>query len=289
MQRGFATILIVPLFAILTAASAALATPTEKQVNLKTGVKLDYVVDGPRDGAPIIFLHGYTDSSHSWSSTTPFLADTWRTYALDQRGHGDSEKPLYGYTIAQYAEDVIAFMDELGIEQTVLVGHSMGSVIAHQVASAHPERVTRLVLVGSAPTVRDNPLAVFLWEEIIGLPEFVDPVPEELIREFQTGPNPVDPDFFEKVVEESSKLPARVWKAALRAMLTDDHSFFLGDVSAPTLVIWGTQDVFFSLAHQQALVAAIPDATLIIYDGAGHNTQWEEPQRVAEDIRAFLE
>lgn len=98
-----------------------------KQANLATGVKLQYVVDGPQDGIPMIFLHGITDSGHSWSSTAPFLSDSYRTYILDQRGHGVSEKPLYGYSMAQFAEDVIAFMDKLGIEQAVIVGDSMGS------------------------------------------------------------------------------------------------------------------------------------------------------------------
>ena len=120
------------LAAVLAAAwVTASADPTVKKVNLETGVKLQYVELGPRDAPAIIFLHGATDSSHSWSATTPFLSDGYRTLALDQRGHGDSEKPAFGYSIAQYADDVIAFMDKLRIRQAVLVGHSMGSFIAH--------------------------------------------------------------------------------------------------------------------------------------------------------------
>ncbi|MCP4590418.1 MAG: alpha/beta hydrolase, partial [bacterium] len=247
------------------------------------------VVDGPRDGIPIIFLHGYTDSSHSWSSTTPWLSDTYRTYVPDQRGHGDSDRPLYGYSISQYAEDVIAFMNKRRIQRAVLVGHSMGSFIAHQVASAYPNRVSHLVLVASAPTLVRHEVVTFLWDEIVGLPDFQDPIDPEFIRDWQTGPNPVDPEFFEKVLEETGKVPARVWKAALRALLTDDHTAFLTDVTAPTLIIWGTQDGLFSEADQDALKLAFPDAVFIPYDGAGHNTQWEQPQRVADDIRAFIE
>ena len=274
---------------VVCTAPAVLARPNVKQVNLATGVKLRYVVDGPRDGMPILFLHGVTDSSHSWSSTTPFLSDHYRTYALDQRGHGDSERPLYGYSMAQFAEDAIAFMDELGIEQAVIVGHSMGSFIAHQLASVYPERVSHLVLVGSAATSVRNEVVTFLWDEIIGRPDFQDPIDPDFIRELQTGPNPVDPVFFEKALEESAKVPARVWKAAFRGLLTDDHTDFLDDVAAPTLIIWGTLDGIFSAADQQALQAALPHAVFIPYDGAGHNTQWEQPQRVAEDIRDFID
>ncbi|MCP3909464.1 MAG: alpha/beta hydrolase, partial [Actinomycetia bacterium] len=257
-----------------------LAAPNVKQVNLATGVKLRYVVEGPSSAMPIIFLHGITDSSHSWSSTTPFLSDLYRTYALDQRGHGDSGRPLYGYSMAQFAEDAVAFMDKLGIEQAVIVGHSMGSVIAHQIASVYPERVSHLVLVASAPTSVRNEVLTFVWDEIVGLPDFQDPIDPDFIREWQTGPNPVDPIFFEKALEETAKAPARVWKAAFRGLLTDDHTDFLDDVTAPTLIIWGTLDAIYSLADQQSLQVALPGAVFIPYDGAGHNTQWEQPQRV---------
>ena len=292
-NRLFGSALLIAALVLCGAAAAQADRNSDradkKLVPLPTGVKLRYVVAGPEDGPPILFLHGVTDSSHSWSSTTPFLADDYRTYALDQRGHGDSERPLYGYSMAQYAEDVVAFMDRLGIEQATLVGHSMGSFIAHQVASVYPERVSHLVLVGSAATSVRNEVVTFLWDEIIGLPEFQDPIDPDFIRELQTGPNPIDPVFFEKVLEESAKVPARVWKAAFRGLLTDDHVDFLDDVTAPTLIIWGTLDPLFSLADQQALQAALPGATFIAYDGAGHNTQWEQPQRVADDIRDLIE
>ncbi len=297
MRTKFSLLLMALLLLGVTAALADSDSDSDsdsdmagrKQVKLDTGVKLRYVAAGPTDGPPIIFLHGITDSSHSWSSTTPFLADDYRTYALDQRGHGDSEKPIYGYSMAQFAEDVVAFMDKLDIEQAVIVGHSMGSFIAHQVASVYPQRVSHLVLIGSAPTSVRNEVITFLWDEIIGLPDFQDPVDPDFIRDLQTGPNPVDPVFFEKVLEESAKLPARVWKAAFRGLLTDDHVDFLDDVTAPVLIIWGTLDPIFTLADQQALQAALPGSVFISYDGAGHNTQWEQPQRVAEDIRDFIE
>jgi pimeloyl-ACP methyl ester carboxylesterase len=279
------------LVAFLLAASWAVAwaDPDFRTINLETGVKLRYVDTGPRNGQPIIFLHGATDSSHSWSMTTPFLSDSYRILALDQRGHGDSEKPLFGYNIAQYADDVIAFMNKLRIQQAVIVGHSMGSFIAHQVASAYPNRVSKLVLIGSAKTGVGNPVITSLWEDPIGLPSFQDPIDPEFIRSWQTGPNPVDPVFFEKVLSETAKVPALVWKGIFRMLLSDDHSYFLKAITAPVLVIWGDLDVIFSRADQDALLAALPPgAQLMVFSGAGHNTHWEQPQAVALAIRTFL-
>ena len=289
-MRTKATLILATAVALLCAVTAPVtARPGDKQVNLATGVKLRYMVDGVPGATPILFLHGITDSSHSWSSTTPFLSDTYRTYALDQRGHGDSERPLFGYSMAQFAEDAVAFMDEMGIDQAVVVGHSMGSFIAHQIASVYPERVSHLVLVASAPTSVKNELLTFVWDEYVGSPDFQDPISADFIRDFQTGPNPVDPVFFETALEETGKVPARVWKAAFRGLLTDDHSGFLDDVSAPTLILWGTADAIYTSDDQTALRAALPGAVFKSYDGAGHNLQWEQPQRVAEDIREFIE
>ena len=217
------------------------------------------------------------------------MSDGYRTLALDQRGHGDSEKPAFGYSIAQYADDVIAFMDKLRIRQAVLVGHSMGSFIAHQVASAYPDRVSKLVLIGSAKTGVANPVITSLWQDPIGLASFQDPIDPAFIEAWQTGPNPIDPAFFAKVLSETAKVPALVWKGIFRMLLSDEHSYFLEDITAPVLVIWGELDALFARADQDALLAALPPgARFIAFPNAGHNTHWERPQAVAEAIRAFI-
>ena len=283
----FILILIVMFFFTVP---ISLAQSKMKKVNLNTGVKLKYVVEGPEDGIPIIFLHDATDSSYSWCLTIPFLSDTYRTYALDLRGHGNSEKPLHGYSIVQFSEDVIAFIDELAIERAVMDGHSLGSLIAHQLASVYADRVSHLVLLSSATTAVGNEIYKFLWDEIIGRPEFQDPIDPQFIRELKTGPNPIDPVFFENVVTEAAKVPAQVWKLTFRGLLTNDHTDFLDDINIPTLIMWGSLDVFFSLSDQQALQAALgitPD--FVVFDNAGSNIHWEEPQEVASEIRFFIE
>jgi len=219
----------------------------------------------------------------------PLLADKYHIFVLDQRGFGDSERPPGGYTIPQLAEDVVAFMDALKIRKAVLVGHSMGTFVSQQVAWVYPERVSKLVLVASGATMVGNAALTEVYNSV-GAADFQDPISAEFIEAWQTGPNPVPPDFFAKVLQETAKPPARVWKAALRGLLTDDHRAFLGNIAAPTLIIWGDQDSIFLREDQDALLAAIPGAELKVYPGAGHNVQWEvgRGQQVAADIRAFL-
>ena len=92
----------------------------------------------------------------------------------------------------------------------------------------------------------------------IGTTTFQDPIDPAFIEAWQTGPNPVDPVFFNKVLSETAKVPARVWKNIFRMLETDNHTYFLKDIIAPAMVIWGTQDPIFSQADQDALIAALP-------------------------------
>jgi pimeloyl-ACP methyl ester carboxylesterase len=95
--------------------------------------------------------------------------------------------------------------------------------------------------------------------------------------------------LLDTVVQESLKVPARVWRAALAALLDTDFSGELGKITAPTLIVWGDQDAFFLRREQEALAAAITGAQLMVYPGAGHGFHWEEPARFAADLVAFTE
>jgi pimeloyl-ACP methyl ester carboxylesterase len=281
---------LLPLIlGLLTAVGPTAADIKLKQLMLDNGVKLEYRVTGPKDAPVVLMIHGVTDSGHSWTSIMPYLETSYRVYAPTLRGHGDSEKPAGGYRIAVFAEDMVAFMDKLGIDHASVVGHSLGSLVAHQLASVYPQRVDALALIGSAPTLVNNPVVTYLWDEVIGLEEFQDPIDPEFILEWQTGPNPVDPEFFETVLSETAKVPARVWKAAFRGLLTDDHRAFLDDVDSPTLIIWGDADLLIAYDEQMALLHAISGATLLVYPGTGHNTHWEQPAQVAADLLTFLQ
>src|SRR5215510_6495606 len=118
-------------------------------------------------------------------------------------------------------------MDAKGIQRATLVGHSMGSIVAQGVALAAPERVERLVLVGSATTVRAEAVVEFRQ----AVEKLSDPVPEEFAREFQLScvHHPVPNEFMDRIVAQSRKAPARVWKAVMEGMLAGDYKARLGD------------------------------------------------------------
>src|ERR671916_1402721 len=100
---------------------------------LATGPRLHYAERGDLTGEAIIFLQGYSDSWFSFSGVLSLLSPEYHAFALTERGHGDSDKPQCCYTLDDFAADVDAFMDAIGIEKATVVGHSGGSLIAGRV------------------------------------------------------------------------------------------------------------------------------------------------------------
>jgi pimeloyl-ACP methyl ester carboxylesterase/Flp pilus assembly protein TadD len=255
-------------------------------VLLKTGVRLRYAYQGDPNGTPVIMLHGFTDSWFSYSQILPLLDQRYRVYVLDQRGHGESDRPVGGYAMEQFAGDVIAFMDALKIKDATIVGHSMGSFVAQHVAVEAPERVNRLVLVATATTVHTNDLVRQLQRDVNAL---TDPSPEKFVHDFQvsTAFQPLSNEFFHTVLKESMKLPAHVWREVMTEMMSPDAGVQLKKIKTPTLVFWGDKD-FFPRSEQDSLVSALPNATLKVYKDTGHALHWERPEKFATDLQSFL-
>jgi pimeloyl-ACP methyl ester carboxylesterase len=255
-------------------------------VSLKTGVRLRYGYQGDANGEPIILLHGYSDSSFSYSTVLPLLDRKYRVYVLDQRGHGESDRPANAYALSQFAADVLAFMDVMKIDKATIVGHSMGSFVAQHVAVAAPERVKRMVLSGSATTIR-NTVVTELQREVNALS---DPIPERFVRDFQVGMafQPMSDAFVAGVVKDSLNMPARVWREVMAEMLSPKSQVELRKIKVPTLILWGDKETVFPRSEQDALLAALPNARLKVYEDTGHAMHWERPERFAKDLQEFM-
>lgn len=288
-----ALVLAAMLLATIVAASASrsVGAPTRDtdprfaDARLSTGIRIRYAEQGDAAGTPILLLHGFSDSWFSYSRVLPALAATHRVFAIDQRGHGDSDRPATGYSLASLAADVIAFMDAKGIARATVIGHSMGSLVAQHVAARAPNRVERLILIGSARDARGGAVAE-LQREVLGMR---DSIPAAFVREFQlsTVHRTLPAAFLERVIAESRKVPRHVWAGVLDGLAADPPAKLDG-VRVPTLLIWGDKDAVFSRAQQDSLLAAIPGAMLSVYTGTGHDPQWEEPERFVSDVERFL-
>lgn len=261
--------------------------PTDT-VHLSTGVTVPYVEHGDPAGVPVIMLHGYSDSSSSYELLLAHLPDSIHAYAYTQRGHAGADKPLTGYRLEHYVADAAAFMDAVGFDAAVIVGHSGGSYAAQRFALDHPERTLGVVLIGTFRSFSDNPDILELLEVVSQL---TDPVDPEFARDFQVSciAQPVPEQFIDAIVSGSCEVPARVWREYLQALVEAEVPTESATITAPTLIQWGDQDAFCPRRDQDALLAAIPRATIEVYRGAGHCPHWEQPQRAAAEITAFAQ
>lgn len=258
-----------------------------KTISLSNGVKLEYVEQGDPNGTPVVFLHGITDSYHSYDLVLPHLPSSLHVFSITQRGHGNSDKPQSGYKLTDFATDIALFLDKVNIKKAVIVGHSMGGVITQQFAVQYPDYVLGVVLVSTFARFNDKPDMVEFQKVIHQLTDPIDPA---FAKEFQqsTLKKEVPADFFETSVQESLKVPARIWISIMDELMLTDLTAALRNVEKPALIFWGDQDAYCPLTDQKKLLSAIDGSVQITYTGIGHALHWEAPERFATDLQNFI-
>ena len=259
--------------------------PRARRIALATGVSVPYVSAGPAAAAPVVLLHAWGESRRSFDRLLPLLPRTIHAVAMDLRGHGDADKPAAGYTLAEVAADVAAFMDAAGVPSAVLLGSSSGGYVAQQVAVTNPHRVTGLVLVGSPRSLQGRP--PFADE----IDQLTDPVDAAWVRKTLTWfPRfrQVPQWYIDGRVQDGVRMPSHVWREALAGLVSARPPTDVATITAPTLIVWGARDELLTSEHQQSLAAAIPASRLIVYEDTGHLVLWEQPERVASDLTAFV-
>jgi pimeloyl-ACP methyl ester carboxylesterase len=253
---------------------------------LRDGLELPYVEQGDPDGVPVVLLHGWVDSRRCFDRVMAVLPEPIHAFAFDQRGHGDAPKPSDGYALRDFADDVGAFMDAVGLDAAVLAGASSGGYVAQRFAVDTPGRTLGLALVGSPRSLR-GPRPPFADV----LARLDDPIDAAFARELSEEmvarevPNAV----MATLCEENLKAPARVWRDAFEGLLAADPPLDTGRISAPTLIIWGARDSLLPRGDQEAMATEIPGARFVVYPDLGHLPAVEAPERVAADITALCE
>lgn len=261
-----------------------------KSVDLPGRVTLPYMEQGEPAAIPVVLLHAIGDSWRAFEPVLAHLPASVRALTPSQRGHGDADRPVRGYHPRDFAADLEAFMDALCLEAAVIVGGSSGGLAARRFAIDHPERTLGLVLLGTPAMLKDKPVVVKMWATRVS--KLTDPVDPQFVRAFAEDASlaeRVPAGFLEILVQESLKVPAHVWKQTYLGLLEDDSQDELNRIAAPTLIIWGEKDGLLSRRDQERLIAAIPRSQFIVYEGAGHAFYWEEPERVARDLAAFVQ
>lgn len=192
-------------------------------------------------GRPVLFLHGWLGSWRYWLPSMEVASESFRTYAFDLIGFGDTAQRAIEPSIAAYAEQVIRFLDALGIERVALVGHSMGGMVSLKTAIEHPDRIERVVTVG-APIVGSSLAPLLKLTAFRPIARGMDALPsltQRLFRYFLKEAN--EQDMLE-ILADSVKPTADSVRASVRSMMRTDLRPDLPRLQTPALVIHGTRD-----------------------------------------------
>ena len=278
------------LLAAVTRAEARSYGLHESQVDVGDAT-LAVLGGGPADGPAVVLLHGYSADRVVWMRFARHLMRDHRVLVPDLAGHGASGFTTgAGYSAPAQAERVAAVMDHFGITSAHVAGNSMGGFVAATLALAHPDRVESLLL-----------------SDAVGV---ASPEPSEVELEIRQGGNPfllddvaAFPAFYAMTMARPPFVP-RFVRAALaedfvarRDQLEEIFGDFygvatlddrLGEITAPTLVMWGEQDRLVHPSTARVWAHGISGARTVSYPEAGHMPMLEVPRRSAIDYRAFL-
>ncbi|HEX2021876.1 MAG TPA: alpha/beta hydrolase [Candidatus Thermoplasmatota archaeon] len=257
---------------------------------------------GPRGGAPAVFLHGIPTSAYAYRDVIRAMHEERDCVAFDWPGFGSSDKPRKAaYTHRSRADHLLAVLDALGLARADLVAHDVAGPAALLLLVERPERVRRLVLLNTTVYRRDY------RPPLPALAQFV-PVLRQVSRPFLT--RQTFDFFFRQGLARPQRVPRAVlethWRLARAhggrdtlleawAQLPDGAAEIeairakLGEVKAPTLVLFGADDTFLPPPNAERLAKAIPGARLQLLANAGHFVMEDAPEVVAERISAFLD
>ena len=262
------------------------------------GVRVHCQEAGNRNAPALVLIHGFASSTLVWSKVFLRLADAgFRVIAVDMLGFGYSGKPRTGeYTIAGQAKLLIDLLDRMNIKQATLVGSSYGGAVAATCSLDYPQRVEKLVLIG---TVNNNRPLAYKLMRVFGSPVFGDVVSPLLIgsRRLLRRRMKRVYDRHEWVLDErrveARHLPLRAWgtqRAILRTVRRWDAERISREahlISQPTLLLWGENDREIPLADGERLHELIPGSRLIVFLNCGHVPHEEYPEEFTNVVAHF--
>lgn len=259
------------------------------------GISFHYLEWGDPSWPPMVLLHGLTGHAHIWDHMAPQLAKRFHVFAPDQRGHGDSGHAS-SYATREFIDDLEALVRHWGLERFVLMGLSMGGHNAMAYAVAHPDQISRLIVIDIPPKMdrRNAPN----YEQASKLAEtghkrYADL--EDAVRDARAG-TPTAPEAnlryrtqwnLKKLADGTMQLKYDPKVSA--AWDPSDLSSKLGDITAPTLLVRGGKTVVLPRGVADAMIAAMPDGELIEVAESGHSVPTDRPEDLAPAVLDWLE
>lgn len=308
-RKGGLSVLLVVALAVLGSGCLSFHTgslpdePASDDFVEVDDTRIRYLDVGQADGPPVVLLHGFNATMNTWDPVVPALADDHRVLALDLRGFGFTDRPEDAdYSPRGQARMVFEFLDERGVDEVAVVGHSWGTSVALQMALLQPDRVRRLALYSAWVYAEQLP-TFFHWSRADGVGEvlfalFYRERPADKMAQAFYDPSILDQEFVDEV-EEALHRPGALAGAleAVRGQRFEEVEHRYAEVDQPTLLLWGREDAVTTLDVGERLSVELSNSELVVYPRCGHFPMIEarhaSNRRLVEflrkDIRAAVE
>lgn len=224
-------------------------------------------------GKPLLFLHDWLGSWRYWVPTMVDMSSSYRAYALDFWGFGDSDKVKTRYTVAGYVGQIELFMDQMGISRVPVIGHGLGGVVATHFALSHPDRIEQLMMVGMPLAFNDiaRPLSGYAGGE--------NPAKAILGRKLKS---------YEEVDMEASKTDGDAVVQSVRSIMNQDLIDKLEELDLPILLLYGREDPIIQAPDEDVIDDLDYNVHAVIFETSQHYPMLEETSKFNRLLRDFL-
>ncbi len=244
------------------------------------GIKFSFFEKG--EGEHCLLLHGNRDRKEVFRYMVPYLEGRCHLMLFDLRGHGDTEKPVEGYTYDQFLYDIDAFVEYKNIKTFNLIGHSLGGVLSILYTLKYPEKVKRLILMGTSayfvPKFKRPAIGTLVTEKLIGITNR-NAAPYFFLPEFK--------EVEDEILSNWSKVPPHVHESMIR-MGHPDLREKIKEISKPTLLIVGEKDRISTMDDVSFIHEQINGSQLKVIKDSGHFVFMERSKEVSDTILSFL-
>jgi 3-oxoadipate enol-lactonase len=250
-------------------------------------ISLHVQQEGSSESVPLVFINSLGCDLRIWDDAASRLRHDFLLVRFDKRGHGLSDAPSAPYSMPQLAEDVGGLLDQLEIERAILIGVSVGGMVALQTALDFPERIRALVLCDTAAKIGTKAY----WDDRIntlhqhGMPFLADAI---LARWFTPEFIEHNPALYRGFYNLLTRMPLEGYIGTCAALRDADLRDRVGEIRVPALVLCGVEDVVITPETARGLADSLPDAKLRLIEGAAHLPSVEQPETVADAISEFL-
>ena len=258
------------------------------------GLRFGYLEWGDSSAPAMVLLHGLTSHGHSWDVFVGALEGSYHVFALDQRGHGDTQWPTPpSYTTEDFIEDVASLTDQWGLRSFVLMGLSMGAHNSLAFAAKYPDKVEKLISIDIGPQLRlrgeDG------QQQQVPKPQTEFDSIKAMITQAREGNSIASDEMLRHRVEHNARqLPGGKWTFKY----TQDTKLYwqpedlwekIKTIRCPTLVVRGGESSVLAADVAEKMTAAIPNARLVTIAGSGHPVPLDRPQELESAVRQFLD